>query len=194
MPEKELKIAIRKEVEREKEGILNQAKKEAEDILSQANEQANSIRDSYVRELEERIEQKRQRLSSGLALSARRDILIEKAKIFAEVTHAVTAELGNIKENSAQYREILKALIAESRENFPDNAKLRIKVSTQDLQLCKEIASELKLNAEIEGGLASSGGLVMSDQEEKYICYNTLEARLEKIMPQLKQRFHEIWL
>lgn len=194
MPEKELKAAIREEVERKKEGILDQAKKEAEDILSEANEQANSIKDSYVRELAERIQQERQRLSSVLALSARRDVLIERAKVFERVTDTVTTELGNVRGNSTQYGEILRALIIESRENFPNDAKLKIKVLTEDLQLCQEIVGELKLNAEIAGGLVSSGGLVMSDMEEKYICYNTLESRLEKIMPQLKQRFHKIWL
>ncbi len=194
MAEKELKIAIKEEIEREKERILNQAKKEAEDILSEANKQVNSVRDSRIKELEERMQREKQKLSHELSPSARKEVLMEKEKVFGEVIDAVMTGLESIRGNRNEYYEILKSLTIESKEDFPDDVKLKIRISTEDVQLCEELVHELKLNAEIEGGLTCTGGLTMSDLAERYICYNTFESRLEKLMPRLKRELHEIWL
>ena len=188
MAEKELKIAIKEKFEQEKEKLLTQAKKEEDDILSEAKREAQLIRNSYIKELEEKMQQEKQRLLSESSLQAKGEILIEKEKVFNEIIDAVTVKLEDIRKDEDEYYNILKSLIIEAEESLPD-VKFKIRIPTEDIQLCEKILDDLNFTAEIETGLISSGGLIMSDLEERYICDNTFEARLKRILPQLRQQF-----
>jgi V/A-type H+-transporting ATPase subunit E len=188
MAEKEIKIAIKETFEQEKEKLLNQAQKEADDILSEARREAQLIKNSYIKELEGKMQQEKQRALNESSLQAKREILIEKEKVFNEIVDAVTARLKDIRKDGHEYYNILKSLIIEAEESLPD-VTVKIRISTEDIPLCEKIFADLNFTAEIETGLTSAGGLIMSDLEERYICDNTFEARLNRILPQLRQQF-----
>jgi vacuolar-type H+-ATPase subunit E/Vma4 len=134
------------------------------------------------------MQQEKQRALNESSLQAKREILIEKEKVFNEIVDAVTARLKDIRKDGDEYYNILKSLIIEAEESLPD-VIVKIRIPTEDIPLCEKILADLNFAAEIETGLNSVGGLIMSDPEERYICDNTFEARLNRILPQLRQQF-----
>jgi len=189
--EKEIKAAIQEEFEQEKANLINQAKQLAESILATAKKEVEFMRKTYLQELEKTIEQDRIRLLSQLHLEAKKEILLEKEKIFNKVLDRIKKELQNLRQDKEKYRSILKSLIEEAIENFGDKTKVIVKIDKQDQELCKTVIAELQLNAKIEEMSESLGGIIVSDQEERCILNNTFASRLDKLTPVIRQRLFQ---
>jgi len=172
----------------EREKILREAKEKAEDILKDAEKKKEVMKNSFLKALEKKNNEKKQRLLCEISLQMKKELLLEKERLFRRIIDGIKQKLLNKKREIDAYYVILNKFFQEAAENFQSNTRFKLKVSQEDRKLCEKMISELNLNAEVEPTLSSSGGLILSDIEEKVIVDNTFESRLKKIVPELKEK------
>lgn len=192
MADSQIKRAIREEFEQEKESLLNQARREAEIIISQSQREAESMRKRYLQELERKSEEDRIRLLSQLNLQVRKEILLKKEDLFKMVLERIRRGLEDLRQDKERYSAVIKLLILEAKENFSEEMRIKVKVDREDLEICKRVVSELNLNALVEEIPLSSGGVIVCDEEERFICNNVFKSRLEKLTPKIREKIFSL--
>jgi vacuolar-type H+-ATPase subunit E/Vma4 len=189
MPENEIKKALKEDFEREKNSILEEAKKSERDILISAEEESKKIKEECIREIKKKLSQEKQKIISQISLEIKKEILIEKEKLFNSILDLIKKRIEKLRKNKIEYYNLLKSLLIEAKEFFSDENQLKIKIDKEDFDLCKILLDELKLKIKIEIISIPLGGLILTDIDEKFIFDNTIESRLNKIIPYLRKEF-----
>jgi vacuolar-type H+-ATPase subunit E/Vma4 len=91
----------------------------------------------------------------------------------------------------ADYREVLFRLtqeaLAATRVSSGENMTICLEIDPRDRAMLEDILDEMKLNVLVLEVLESWGGLVTRSEDGRVVVINTLEARLERIIPDLRR-------
>lgn len=177
----ELLRVVEQEAKAEADRLLAEARAQAEQVLSQAAEQAGAIREEFRlrSEAEEKAAEARARSAANLEAQA---LLLEaKSRIldslFSEASGAarrMTAE---------QRRRALRDLMAEAAAGLP--GRLRLEVAQQDQAAARELARELKLEAEVSASPQVEDGVVAATADGSAMVCNRISDRLNQARPLL---------
>jgi vacuolar-type H+-ATPase subunit E/Vma4 len=108
----------------------------------------------------------------------------------------VDAALARTREHLASlrldpsYPEVLRTLTVEALEQLAvseGNTQPKVQADPRDMALFESILQGLKLNVPVRYDLNSWGGLIVASTDGRVVVINTLEARLEQVLPFLRR-------
>ncbi len=177
----ELLRVIEREAEAEAERLLAEARAQAEKILELARSQGEALKEEHRQraEAEKRSAEARARSAANLEASA----LLLEAK--SRALEFLFAEAARAAENltPAQRRKALGLLMAEAARDMP--GPVRIEVSPADAAAAKELARELKLDAEVVADPQITYGVVSRSAQGNAMVLNRVTDRLRQARPLL---------
>jgi vacuolar-type H+-ATPase subunit E/Vma4 len=186
------------------EDILRESKTRAEEIrknglaqiedrLATARAEASREADQITRNLKTECDAVVNRRVSQEKKKARLAYLEEKNKILNDVMKDVQASLFEFCRNDSSYRAFLLKSIAQGIDAVPVE-RVRVALSEKDIRrykgtkLLEDALSTMqttKIAVLNDEPIETTGGAVVTSQDNKVRVYCTLEARLELMRPQL---------
>lgn len=184
----ELLRVVEREAKAEADRVLAEAKGQAEQILAQAAEQAGAIREEFRlrSEAEEKAAESRARSAANLEAQA---LLLESKSRAIESLFAESA--GAIEKLTPdRRRRALKELMAEAAGGL--SGRLRLTVSPRDEAAARELARELKLEAEVAVDPKVKDGVVAATINGSAMVCNRISDRLSQARPLLTSEIAKI--
>jgi vacuolar-type H+-ATPase subunit E/Vma4 len=186
------------------EDILRESRTRAEEIrknglaqiehrLATARAEASREADQITRNLKTECDAVVNRRVSQEKQKARLAYLEEKNKILKDVMKDVQASLLEFCRNDSSYRTFLLKSIAQGIDAVPVE-RVRVALSEKDIRRYKgtklledalSIMQTTKTAVLSDEPIETTGGAVVTSQDNKVRAYCTLEARLELMRPQL---------
>ena len=167
---------LRSKAEREIEAIRSQGA----DVAERQRLEASTARDEETADAA-RVIRNRARLEVG------RQLRISREAVYQSALARVKAQLALLRADD-RYPRVFAALVEESQKALPAGDVLRI--DPRDLQLAEPIAEE-EPGMTIEASLSTWGGVELWTKDGRRVL-NTIEARLERAGPHLRQTFAEL--
>ena len=164
-----------------------------EDRLATASAEASREADQITRNLKTECDAVVNRRVSQEKQKARLVYLEEKNKILKDVMKDVQASLLEFCRNDSSYRTFLLKSIAQGIDAVPVE-RVRVALSEKDIRRYKgtklledalSIMQTTKTAVLSDEPIETTGGAVVTSQDNKVRAYCTLEARLELMRPQL---------
>jgi vacuolar-type H+-ATPase subunit E/Vma4 len=164
-----------------------------EDRLATARAEASREADQITRNLKTECDAVVNRRVSQEKQKARLAYLEEKNKILKDVMKDVQASLLEFCRNDSSYRTFLLKSIAQGIDAVPVE-RVRVALSEKDIRRYKgtklledalSIMQTTKTAVLSDEPIETTGGAVVTSQDNKVRAYCTLEARLELMRPQL---------
>jgi len=87
----------------------------------------------------------------------------------------------------AVLRRLTKEALHELKGSHEHLGKAQLNVDPRDKTLIERILSDMDLNLEVVYSLKSWGGVIAQSQDNRVVVINTLETRLERAIPFLRQ-------
>lgn len=177
--------------EKQVEMIRKQAEREAKTILAEAQEQADRAYQAAYRQALEPVDGERARILNQAKFE---EICLggeAQEELCEEVLEQVRQELRNIR-SSPHYPASLTKILFEilpgqdGLHSLPDS--LILQADPRDRALLEKILQERTCQIRVEYDLNCWGGLNARSPDGTIQLVNTLESRLERIMPYLKQQ------
>ncbi len=171
---------LESQIEVEVQGVITSARKKAEIILRTAQQKVDSINKQMAEEAAKKDEVKEEKKTTIRKQGLSKLFIRTKQELFQQLFNTVKERLMGLP-RKAEYPRTLKKLIQEATADFPECT--RIRVNARDTSLAKKILSELKLNLEVEPTEDFSAGLIALSADGRMSIINTLELRLERVIP-----------
>jgi vacuolar-type H+-ATPase subunit E/Vma4 len=165
--------------------VLNKAEKEAEAIKREAIQKSESIKTILVSEARRKAELGRNREMYLTREELKADSVRVREGFFQRAFLAASKKAEKTRERP-DYREILKNLLTEGIAKA-GSEEIQVHVDRRDEPLCREIASELKLNLTIFPDLTTAGGVEIHTTDDAIVVFNTIESRLERAKEVIRQ-------
>ncbi len=162
-----------------------QAETEASAIVAKAEQEAKATKERYLASAVGRLHGERWRKLNRAKLAAIREVAAARERLIEGVFAAAQKQLAGLRE-SHEYPECLNRLAGEIVNGF--GPKFRVSVDARDETLMRRIAAEMKIEAEISGGLSTAGGLEASTPDGRVTITNTVESRLKLSQRQLRAK------
>mmetsp|Transcript_32139 Transcript_32139/g.89992 ORF Transcript_32139/g.89992 Transcript_32139/m.89992 type:complete len:215 (+) Transcript_32139:142-786(+) len=192
---------VKKQLDRMKKFILDEAKNKKEEILQSAEEEANKEKDRLVwqgqtailKDMEKKqkqVEVQKKIRNSHEVNQSRLRVLRAREDAVNQVCRAAHQELFNISKDQGKYKELLKELALQCLFQMEEQ-NVSLVVRTSDAPLMTTLLNEVKSTYGSKSGKNvnltmdskfldpnSAGGVVAVASGGSVICNNTLEQRL----------------
>ena len=159
--------------------IMERSKAEAGEFIREAQAKDQPIKKRLLEEATQSLAIQRNKMLSAAREKSRMEIITAKNDIFEKVFDEAVRSLGPIREHS-HYREIFKMLVGEALQNLGSDGVL-LHIDKRDEALLRDILNDLKLSNEIVTDLTCAGGLNVYTRDERFMVFNTLESRLNRV-------------
>lgn len=180
----EILKALEPEAQLQIERLRSEADTEAAAITAKAGEEAKAIKDRHLASARQRLGKERERLVSGAKLEAKMVRLDAREALLERAFTAAQERLAQLRGNWAYPRYLMRL----TREAVAEiGSDLRIAVSAVDEELIRAVVLELGVRAQISAGLNTCGGLEASTPDGRIRVVNTVEARLERAIGEVRR-------
>jgi V-type H+-transporting ATPase subunit E len=207
---------VQKQIKHMMAFIEQEANEKAEEIDAKAEEEFNIEKGRLVQQQrlkimeffekkEKQVELQKKIQSSNMLNQARLQVLKTREDHIKNVLDDARRKLGAVTQNTQQYQDVLKNLIAQALFQLLES-KVSIRCRQSDLSLVKAAMEaamkdyKAALNKEVVVTIDNDhylpsdicGGIEVSAQEGKIRVTNTLESRLELVAQQMMPEIREI--
>jgi len=158
--------------------IMERSNAEAAELIRDARAKDEPIKKRLLADSKQLIEIERNKLLSVARKESRMEVARTKSEIFQRVFEEAPRQLASLRERP-QYRESLKVLLGEALKDLGNDGVV-LHIDRRDEAILKDILNELKINSDIITDLTTAGGLNVYTRDERFVVFNTLEARLKK--------------
>jgi vacuolar-type H+-ATPase subunit E/Vma4 len=165
--------------------VKNNAEKEAEAIKREAIQKSESMKTTLISEARRKAELERNREMYMTREELKSDSIRVREDLFQQAFLAASKQ-GEKTRERPDYREILKNLLTEGIAKV-GSEEIQVHVDRRDEPLCREIASELKLDLTIFPDLTTAGGVEIHTTDDAIVVFNTIESRLERAKDIIRQ-------
>lgn len=179
--------AIRRETDEEIERVLTDGRERIGAILAEAAAAAAAREQEVASSRDEETADAARAIHNRAHLEVARRLRTAHEKLYQAALEQVRQQLSEVRA-SERYPKIFANLANESRAAIPDGRALV--VDPRDHELALRYSRETDDTWEIEATLSSWGGMELHTGDGRK-ALNTLEARLERAGPSLRQTFAE---
>jgi vacuolar-type H+-ATPase subunit E/Vma4 len=172
--------ALESQIGVEVEEVIASAKKRADAIARAAKREVDNLNKQLLEESSKEKGVKAKGQTSARELKLSKLMLNTKHDLFQQAIKRARQKLNEVPKKP-EYQSILKKLIQEATADFPECS--RIRVNTRDISLAQKIVKELNLKLEVEPTTDFSAGVIASSKDGRMSVSNTLELRLERLIP-----------
>jgi len=180
----EILRALEKEAQEEERRILAEAQATAQRILAAAQERGQRIREEQRERIPPELQAEAARLINqgrlrrlGMLAEAR-ETLVNEALAQAE------GEFSRLR-SQAEYPALLRQWTQELAEEL--GTDLVMEADAEDVPLLEGILRDMGLKATVEPSLNCNGGLAARTRDGRIRAINTIDSRLERARPFLRQ-------
>ena len=184
-PLDDLLAAIEAEAEGERARLDAESRAEAASIVERAREEARELQAEPGRSQEPELQSEVARRLGQARLEAAQMIRQAREDSYRHLLEETRSQLADLR-SSSRYRDVLLALLRESRAALP-NATL-LHVDSRDQVLAAELVRELDIKMTIEPTPETTGGVELESRDGR-IVRNTFEERLANADPELRLWF-----
>jgi V/A-type H+-transporting ATPase subunit E len=177
--------AIESDAAAERARAARETASQATAIVQRARRQASELEAELSATPEAKARAEAETARALARLDASGAVRTAQEEAFASLVVGVRAELAGLRETSL-YRELFRALLAESRAALP--AARRLRVDPRDLDLATPLAGGLY----VDPALDTWGGIELASADGR-IVRNTVEERLANAELLLRRQFAQ-WL
>jgi vacuolar-type H+-ATPase subunit E/Vma4 len=93
--------------------------------------------------------------------------------------------------NGGEYAVLFKKLLQEVVSELEGEA-IRLHIDKRDESLCRKVITDLRLNCDIATDITTDGGLNATTNDDRFVVFNTIEARFERAKSLLKPEIFAI--
>ncbi len=169
--------------------IFQKAQSEVEEILAKARLEAEEIRQSKMDKVKMEVENERASLFYSARLKGKNIIIAAKEEILTETLRRAQEEIER-RRSHEDYPEIFSALLKEALDKIGGEGLVH--VDPRDEQLARNTLEGMGLSLTVVSDIECSGGVVVSDKENKVHIINTFEERLKRARERLKLTLSDI--
>ncbi len=170
--------------------ILAEAELEAAHILQQAVAESNDIRKYAGREGKSRGSQERAGILQQAQLDALKIIGENQSSLIEEAVQQARRRLEQAREKdsySVLFRHLTLEAVAQISVSLAPGNTIRLLADPRDEPLLTAIMPEISHPVELLFNLHCQGGVVAETSDRQVIIHNTLEMRLERAMPFIRE-------
>jgi V/A-type H+-transporting ATPase subunit E len=176
--------AMDAEAQAEIDRLLAEAETRERDIVAAAEAEVPTIQARHHAEILPAVQVEVARLQYEARLTALREVMHAREELIERAFDLAEAQLGEVRQRP-DYPVILHRLTAEVLTELGPSIVLR--VDRRDLSLMRAILAELGVQATLEEGLNTPGGLEGSTADGQIYVYNTLTSRLARARQSLRR-------
>lgn len=180
--------AFREETAEEIRRIEQGAEAEIGSVMKTAYEEAESVERAAASALDARLAAESEVVKSRAVLNMERRLREARESLYQEVLSRARDRLARHR-RSPEYRDTLHALLGECAAFLPDGSVIH--ADDRDVDLVREVASDLVPSAEIDPSLSTWGGVELTNGRGALVR-NTLEARFDRAGAELRRRVGDI--
>lgn len=179
--------AIRADAADEATELRHNAEREIEAIRTQGADLAERLRLEAATARDEETADAARVIRNRARLEVSRRLRTSREAVYQSALTQVEARLASLREDD-RYPRLFAGLVEEARQALPAGNVLRI--DPRDMQLAERLL-EADSRLTLEASLSTWGGVELGTEDGRRIL-NTIEARLERAGPHLRQTFAEL--
>jgi V/A-type H+-transporting ATPase subunit E len=165
------------------EACTEEARAHAAQIIEDAQEKANSIHEHHMATVERSARTDAMKRVNAARLKGRMEISSVRGEGLDGVFDTARQQLGRLHQR-ADYPQLFSALAKEALDGV--QGPVVIRVSAADVDLARQVASQLGADAEVRGDIETAGGLVVESSGGSIVRRNTFEDRLDRARPYIQ--------
>lgn len=179
--------AIRLEAETETRAIDAAADRRVEDILTEARRRAAAEEELLIASRRGKAEASAAAIVNRARLDVARALRGERAALFEEALGKVGDRLSRLRA-TPEYPDHLARFLAEAAAALPDARIVRVDPRDADVveRVAEELVGDIGEGWRVEPTLQTWGGVDVVTEDGR-VVHNTLEARLDKALPELRR-------
>ncbi len=181
--------ALDEQCNEECQEIFQKAQSEVEEILAKARLEAEEIRESKMAKVKMEVENERASLFYSARLKGKNTIIAAKEEVLTEALNRAQ-EIVEQQRSHEDYPKVFSTLLREALDRIEGEGVVH--VDPRDEQLARDTLEGMGLFLAVVPDIECSGGVIVSDKEDKVHIVNTFEERLKRARERLKLTLSEI--
>ncbi len=194
---------IEEKSKKKEESILQEGKEKAEQKKLESEREAEKVKKKILENGKREAERTKRRILANARRKSRQRKLEAREEIIEEVFDLTKDQLDEMRENSEEYKDILKNVIVEAGLTV-GGGELEVLISEEDEKLIsdsevKEISKQIsektgkETKIDILTELSSDGGGAIARKSDgRVACNNTFGARLKRMKSSLRPKIADI--
>jgi V/A-type H+/Na+-transporting ATPase subunit E len=165
------------------EACTEEARAHAAQILEDAQAKATSIHEHHISSIERTARTEAMKRVNAARLKGRMQVSGVRGEGLDGVFDTARQRLGTLRQR-ADYPQLFASLAQEALDGV--EGPVVIRVAPGDVDLARQVASQLGVSAEVKGDVETAGGLIVESSGGKIVRRNTLEDRLGRARPYIQ--------
>jgi V/A-type H+-transporting ATPase subunit E len=164
--------------------LKENAYRQSVEIRKGAEGKDESIKKKHLDAVKKTAEAERNKLIAKIKEETRMQFTRAKDDVFKKAFSEAQKILSSARSHADyenNFRKMLQEVVLEL-----EGEEIQLHIDKKDENLCKKLLSELKLNCEVVTDITCAGGLNANTKDGRFIIFNTIESRIEKVKALLK--------
>ena len=164
--------------------LKENAYRQSVEIRKGAEGKDEAIKKKHLDAVKKTAEAERNKLIAKIKEETRMQFTRAKDDVFKKAFSEAQKILSSARSHADyenNFRKMLQEVVLEL-----EGEEIQMHIDKKDENLCKKLLSELKLNCEVVTNITCAGGLNANTKDGRFIVFNTIESRIEKVKALLK--------
>ena len=164
--------------------LRQKAGRDAAEITKEAEGKDGIIKKRHLDMVKRAVEMERNKSLAKIKEETRMQFTRAKDDVFKKAFSEAQKILSSARSH-ADYENNFRKMLHEVLLEL-EGEEIQMHIDKRDETLCKNILSELKLNCDVVTDITCAGGLNANTKDGRFIVFNTIESRIEKVKALLK--------
>lgn len=181
--------ALDEQCREECQSIFGGAQAEVDDILAKVKVEVEGIRDAKLEKIQMEAANEKAGMFYSARLKAKNLVITAKESVLEEAFRQAQESTAGLRDR-ADYPEVLGGLIDEALSRIGGEGVVH--VDPRDEELARRVLSQKGLELPVIADLQCSGGVMVSDREDRVHIVNTFDERLKRALERMKLEIADI--
>lgn len=171
------------------QSIFGEAQKEVDGILAKAEVEVEEIRLAKLEKIRTEAANEKSGMYYSARLKAKNMIIEAKETVLSESLRRAQEDIGVLR-GKPDYPEVFGGLLSEALPRIGGEGVVH--VDPRDEQLARRVLGDKGLDLPVVTDLECSGGVMVSDREDRVHIVNTFDERLQRARERMKLEIADI--
>jgi vacuolar-type H+-ATPase subunit E/Vma4 len=181
--------ALDEQCREECQSIFGEAQKEVDDILAKVEVEVEDIRLVKLEKFRAEAANEKSGMYYSARLKAKNLVIEAKESVLSEALRQAQEDIGTLR-GKPDYPEVFGGLLSEALARIGEEGVMH--VDPRDEQLARRVLGDKGLDLQIITDLECSGGVMVSDKEDRVHIVNTFDERIKRARERMKLEIADI--
>jgi vacuolar-type H+-ATPase subunit E/Vma4 len=181
--------ALDEQCREECQSIFGEAQKEVDDILAKVEVEVEGIRAAKLEKFHLEAANEKSGMYYSARLKAKNQIIEAKESVLSESLRRAQEDIAKLRDKP-DYPGIFRGLLEEALARIGGEGVAH--VDPRDEQLARRVLGEKGLDLPVVADLECSGGVMVSDKEDRVHIVNTFDERIKRARERMKLEIADI--